>query len=179
MAFRTIGRGRSAATKFCSIMNISPPITSQHWAGHTKFYDGVVDKVLEEELSKAAWDVKCFKREVGEFSRFSDKELKQLTVDAAITIDGSWSSRGWTSRDGIVAVISVDTGKVLDVIYLSSTCKQCEQMEKRKDAGEITPLEYMEWYIKHDDDCYLNHDGSSSVRRTEVNFSWIVWDSPF
>ena len=39
-------------------------------------------------------------------------------VEAGASIDGLRSSRGWSARDGVVAAVSVDTGKVLDVVYL-------------------------------------------------------------
>ncbi|CAH3133419.1 unnamed protein product [Pocillopora meandrina] len=32
-----------------------------------------------------------------------------LFVDAGVSADGSWSQRGWSACDGVVAVISIDT----------------------------------------------------------------------
>ena len=36
------------------------------------------------------------------------------TLDAAVSFDGTWAKRGCTSLTGVVFVISVDTGEVLD-----------------------------------------------------------------
>ena len=60
-------------------------------------------------------------------------------------------------------MISVDTGKVLDVLYMTSSCVQCERMEEKVKKGEIPHLEYIEWFIQHEEQCYLNYDGSSAV----------------
>lgn len=45
-----------------------------------------------------------------------DEQWMDIVVDAGISIDGSWNSCGWSVHDGMVSVISIDTGKVLDVI---------------------------------------------------------------
>jgi len=40
-------------------------------------------------------------------------------VDAAVSINSTWAKRGFTSLTGIVFVVSVDTGEVLDYHVLS------------------------------------------------------------
>lgn len=62
----------------------------------------------------------------------SDQELRELVVEAEVSIDGSRSSRGWSARDGIVAAVSVDTGKVLDVVHLTNPCTSCDQKDGRE-----------------------------------------------
>ena len=44
---------------------------------------------------------------------FEEVARAELVLDAGVSIDGSWNQRGWSARDGVVAVISIDTGKVL------------------------------------------------------------------
>lgn len=46
-------------------------------------------------------------------------------VDAAVSFDGTWAKRGFTSLTGVVFVISVDTGEVLDYHVLSKECRNC------------------------------------------------------
>ena len=50
----------------------------------------------------------------------SEEQLIDLVLDAGVSIDGSWNQRGWSTCDGVVAFISIDTGKVLDVAFLSN-----------------------------------------------------------
>jgi len=46
-------------------------------------------------------------------------------VDVAVSFDGTWAKRGFTSLTGIVFAISVDTGEVLDYHVLSKACQKC------------------------------------------------------
>lgn len=75
----------------------------------------------------------------------------------------SWSSKGWSARDGVVAAISADTGKVLDVRFKTNSCPQCTEMENKRKGDEVTRMEFLEWYLKHEPNCYINHEGSSQV----------------
>ena len=91
------------------------------------------------------------------------QESQDHVVDAGITIDGSSSSRGWSATDAVVATISVDTGKVLDVVHMNSLCPECKKMEQKRSKGQVNRLEYLTWFTSHEPKCYLNHEGSSAV----------------
>ncbi|GFX82523.1 uncharacterized protein TNCV_2166711 [Trichonephila clavipes] len=47
--------------------------------------------------------------------------------DLAIAVDGSWQKCGFSSKNGLVTVTSVDTGKVIDVEVFSKHCYLSEQ----------------------------------------------------
>ncbi|GFU08250.1 uncharacterized protein TNCV_2901901 [Trichonephila clavipes] len=47
--------------------------------------------------------------------------------DLAVVVDGSWQKRGFSSKNGLVTVTSVDTGKVIDVEAFSKTLYLSEQ----------------------------------------------------
>ena len=53
---------------------------------------------------------------------------------------------------------------MVDVVYLSSSCNQCTAMEEKRDSGKITRRELVEWYLHHDENCFMNHDRSMAVR---------------
>ena len=36
-------------------------------------------------------------------------------------------------------------------------------MEERKKNGVCSKLEYFDWYIKHERNCFTNHDGGAQV----------------
>ena len=92
-----------------------------------------------------------------------EQEVRGAIVDAGVSIDGSWSSRGWCARDGVVAAISIDTGKVLDVIYLTNTCTACTHKENQRNKGDLSRMDFLKWYVDHEPQCFLNHAGSSQV----------------
>jgi hypothetical protein len=89
--------------------------------------------------------------------------LKNKTVDVGASFDCAWSSRGWSARDGVVAAISEDTGRVLDVVYMTRSCSHCKKMEEKRASGQLSKIEFFEWYIGHEENCYLNHEGSAQV----------------
>ncbi|GFX80496.1 uncharacterized protein TNCV_2530041 [Trichonephila clavipes] len=74
-----------------------------------------------------------------------------------ISGDGTWKTRGHTSRIGVCSVIGDVTGKVIDVAVLSSYCKGCEKWRWPKSEHS-----YEEWKLKHQPHCAKNHIGSSS-----------------
>ena len=65
-----------------------------------------------------------------------DERLEDKLINVSVSIDGSWSSRGWTARNGVVTVVSIDTGKVLDVVYLSNSCTASQRKEREKISGD-------------------------------------------
>ena len=81
----------------------------------------------------------------------------EIDTDLAVSVDGSWQKRGHKSLNGIVSVISVDTGKVLDVQCLSKFCHGCLKVE---------PCD-TEAVIKHRSVCLKNHIGSSGAMEAE------------
>jgi len=80
-----------------------------------------------------------------------------------VSLDGSWNTRGWSAHDGVIAAVSIDTGKVLDVQYLTNSCPGCSAKEYQLKEETISKREFLKWYIEHEPNCYLNHDGSSQV----------------
>ena len=66
-------------------------------------------------------------------------------VNCPGSCDGTWQKRGFSSQNGCVAVISIDTGKGLDVEAMSKSCKQC-QLHSHLDKDSV---EYQLWRADH------------------------------
>ena len=158
LAARLIGKGRQGLEKLCSVLGLSSPVSSSCFVEHTKALESVASELLQENLKAA-----------GERARKVETEKEYLEndfndpVDIATCFDGSWSSRGWTARDGIVAAVAEGTSQVVDVVYKTTSCRQCSSKEEKKKCGEITFLEHLSWYVDHEPSCFLNHNGSSQV----------------
>lgn len=103
-----------------------------------------------------AFEVKEKKFVVGEVAFFYEELYEKV-------IDVFWLIRGWSVLDGVVVVILVDIGKVLDVVYLSSICVECMKMEEKK-VGSMSRLDWYRWFEKYEFNCFLNYDGSVAVR---------------
>ncbi|GFW39587.1 uncharacterized protein TNCV_3187581 [Trichonephila clavipes] len=67
----------------------------------------------------------------------------------------TWQRRGYTSMNGCVAAISVDTGKVLDIEVMSSYCPTCKRLQ-------TMPRNFEYESSKADHICQCNFTGSSS-----------------
>ena len=87
-------------------------------------------KQLESIL--AILEVECEEgtKKVGQ--KIREKVLKEnqeidegQPVDFPVSFDGTWAKRGFTSLNGVVFVISFDTGEVLDYHVLSKSCPMC------------------------------------------------------
>ncbi|GFV62055.1 uncharacterized protein TNCV_4108581 [Trichonephila clavipes] len=100
---RQIGKGFSGAFKLCSTLNF-PRLTKTAYKNQEAKLLKVVQEVAEESMIKAATEIVEKKQNIS-----SD------IVKCGISVDGTWQRRGYTSMNGCVAAISVDTGKVLDI----------------------------------------------------------------
>ena len=71
----------------------------------------------------------------------ADDELQenkdeQGISDVTVSCDGSWQKRGHSSLNGVVTVISSDSGKYLGYRFITKTCKACESWESCKSTEE-------------------------------------------
>ncbi|GFU82537.1 uncharacterized protein TNCV_4869201 [Trichonephila clavipes] len=55
---------------------------------------------------------------------------KNKIVECGISVDGTWQRRGYSSMNGCVAALSVDTGKVVDIEIMSSYCPTYRNISK-------------------------------------------------
>ena len=67
-------------------------------------------------------------------------------AETSVSGDGTWHKRGYSSLHGIVNVISMETGTVLDTEVLTQFCKQCSLHEKDR-PDEI---KYCQWRAEHE-----------------------------
>ena len=64
-------------------------------------------------------------------------------LDISIAIDGSWQKKGRTSKNGIVTVIGIMTGLILDFVTSSNDCQECDTGPPPDDAS------YADFIAKH------------------------------
>ena len=77
----------------------------------------------------------------------------------AITVDGTWQKHGPNSKIGVLFILSVDTGEVLDVMVKSLFCTECNY---NKIKFKNNTVEFNSWYSSHKGSCCINHERSSS-----------------
>ena len=80
----------------------------------------------------------------------------KAVCDIAVSCDGTWQRRGFSSLNGAVTAISIESGKCLGYECLAKTCKACELWQCRKGTPEY------ENFLK-DHNCVINHIGTAGA----------------
>ena len=128
------GGGYEGLVSFCSIMNM--PCLSQ------PAYYKQVDTILEALEAEAKDEMRLAGERVhNHILKESGDEGSDATVDAAVSFDGTWAKQGFTSLTGIVFVIAVDTGEVVDYHVLSKECHKCSIKKSQCQSDE----EFDQW----------------------------------
>ena len=141
IAFREIGKGHSAMQHFCGYMNMVPPIQPNAFYNIQKDVVDNYKAVAEISMKKSA------------------DELKE-TSDLAVSCDGAWQKWGFSSLNGFVSVISVDSGKCLDYRVKTKKCIASALWENGKDTDA-----YKDFMNTHE--CSINHEGSSGSMESQ------------
>lgn len=110
-----VGLGREGLADMCSILNMPPPVTDRAYQSHVK----VICQNAEEEADKQMGEA------ISRARAANGVEDDETIVDLAVSFDGTWAKRGYTSNFGVGVVISADTGEVLDREVLSKVCEEC------------------------------------------------------
>ena len=138
---RALGGGYAALQKLCGYLNMQEPMT-------------------ENNFDKLSNTIKTATKEIADMSmRNAAKEIQDETkdiTDVAVSVDGSWQKRGFSSLNGVVTAISIKSGKVLDTEILNRNCKSCNLMEKIQKTDYKC---YDTWRASHI--CSLNYEGSA------------------
>ena len=143
IAFREIGRGHTALERFCGVMNMKPPMTSKNFNANMQSILDSYEGLANDSMKSA-----------------SDELIPpgENSADVAVGFDGSWQKRGYASNNGVVAAVSVDSGKCVDFQVETKTCKKCTVWEQKKHSH---PKQYEEFHVDHDPVCKITHTGSA------------------
>ncbi|GFX15046.1 uncharacterized protein TNCV_4898141 [Trichonephila clavipes] len=112
-AMRTVGLGFCGIKNFCTAIDLPSPVSQKSYERIMRKINLASREVADDSMKNAA------KEEV------SASGSNKICVSG----DGTWKTRGHTSRIGVCSAIGDVTGKVIDVAVLSSYCKGCENGE--------------------------------------------------
>ena len=153
------GNGLSSLQKLCGILNLPKFLT-------TKNYNKIL-KHLAKESIKGTETV--MKKSVENLKEILDADGKIPDNDGcyhlAVTLDGTWQKRyGFNCLHGVIFLMSVLTGKVIDYVVRSKVCFECQP---RKSWNKNTLL-YCNWYTSHKESCTINHTKSSEPMEKDL-----------
>ena len=147
---------RKDLKRFCSRMNLPPPVLSKPYNRHLKTIEEAAVHEAEEKMNDAAARLIEITR-TEEPSKIVKLESGKEVAQVSVTVDGTWQKRGHTSKIGVVFILSVRTGEVLDYEVLSQVCHECIYYNKHDKESSF----YKEWAQNHSNNCRINHEGSS------------------
>ena len=139
LTFREIGRGQAGIETFCGYMNIPPPMTESTYNNTVKeTMLPIYLQVAQNDMEEAAADLRVISNDDS-----VDINEEDEVCDIAASFDGTWQRRGYSSLNGVVTTISIDTGKCLAYECLTKTCKSCEMWQSRKGTEEYEKLKWI------------------------------------
>ncbi|GFV55417.1 uncharacterized protein TNCV_2463071 [Trichonephila clavipes] len=117
-------------------------LTKTAYTNHENKLMSVISEVSELSMQKAASELLVL------------HPTKNKIVECGISVDGTWQRRGYSSMNGCVAALSVDTGKVVDIEIMSSYCPTCRKISKmpRSIESETFAADHV---------CHSNFQGSA------------------
>ncbi|GFX28246.1 uncharacterized protein TNCV_2772451 [Trichonephila clavipes] len=116
---RLIGRGVSAGRKLCAVLNLPPFLSKLAFRQQEKNSSVLLFPLEKKIMNDAAKGIRQFKKSI------------HGIVNCGVSVDGTWQRRGFSSLNGCVSAISVDTGKIIDFETLSQFCRKCNSKTKQ------------------------------------------------
>lgn len=85
----------------------------------------------------------------------------------AVTVDGTWMHRGFSSMYGIVFAIAWEIGKVVDFCVLSQYCQACKLRMAKRRSGGISEQKFSKWKMHHQPSCDVTSHVSAPAMESE------------
>ena len=115
---RACGQNYADLEKLTTLMNLPKPMTASNYDKIVNRLNVAAKEVANETMRDASEDL---------LSKSKDPN-DDTVIDTAVSSDGSWQKKGYSSLNGVVTVI----GKILDIEPMTRTCKSFLLHEKLK-----------------------------------------------
>ena len=113
-------------------MNLPKPMTRCNYDKLSNLLRDAVKSVAETSIKNAAQTIRAN-------INVNDDDIQ---VDTGVSVDGSWQRRGFSSLNGVVTVISIEDGKILDTGTTCKLGKACNAKEKlRSNVGNVKNMQ--------------------------------------
>ena len=150
--------GRKGLAKMCGLLDLPRPVGS-------KPYNKILKTLSEKAVGKCEIIMRNAAKKLTEITLCDNPDdifvddNHTLITKVAVTVDGTWQRRGHCSKIGVVFVISVITGEVLDYVVKSLVRHECIYHQNDNKESD----QYKLWVLSHQEKCCINHAGSSDT----------------
>ena len=119
--FREIGKRHTDMETFFRYMNCIPPMAYPTYREMNKDIALYYSNVATDSMLQATQEI--------------EDDDEEPICDIAVSCDGTRQKRGYSSLNGIVTVVSVETGKAIDYNVFTKKCAQCTAWESQRGNG--------------------------------------------
>lgn len=156
MAFRGIGCGFAAMSEWSGTMNMPNHLSQNAYTNNHSKLQTASNETFNVIINETRQAIKEAYDQIGVVPDEND------ILDIAVSYDGSWQRRGYSSHNGMAAVIDLMTGLPIDFEVLSNFCLKCKIASEKPPSEDLT-----QWKAKHAPNCPRNFDGSSNAMEVE------------
>ncbi|GFV41657.1 uncharacterized protein TNCV_3628081 [Trichonephila clavipes] len=110
LGLRLIGKGFSAGKMLCAFLGL-PFLSKLAFRNQERKLLKATERVAQENINAALSEIKG----------------SNSFTKCGISIEGTWQRRSYSSLNGCVSAISVDTGKILDIEVMTQYCRICSK----------------------------------------------------
>lgn len=125
-AMRSIGQGHASIKRFCTHMNMPPPLHFKAYRASNVAQSKAAKSVATKSMKDAA-------------NQLHQDNANQITK-CGVSCDGTWQRRGYSLLNGCVTTLPMEMGKCLDVEILTKVCHGCHKIEKEANAAKKADL---------------------------------------
>ncbi|RUS86508.1 hypothetical protein EGW08_005758 [Elysia chlorotica] len=160
------GMGAFSFNVFCEYMDL-PGLHHKTFQSIAESLYSATDDIRNVIFSRAAETVRSEHHKLNPLV-----DIYNDPLDIAVSYDGTWLTRGHSSKVGIGCVINVLTGLVLDAHVMSTYCHTCDSKTGLREAD---PKAYETWEQAHlgSGTCNRNFHGTSGMM--EAHAMKILW----
>ena len=139
-----------------AIMNLTTPLHPSTFNYISQEVHDASIRAAEKVMNDAAAYIRS-KYEDGTFQPLNKRPTASGVPVSAVSYDGAWQTRGYSSHHGIGVAIDLETTLVVDTEVMSNYCPGCLR------SPEDDTKEWDAWWEKHKPDCQNNHNGSAKL----------------
>ena len=109
---RTIRADHASLEKLCVFFNMPKPMTVKNFTNISNSLHHATKVVAQRSMSTAMNELRSVVRNI-------------YKIDIGVSVDGTWQRCGFTSLNGVLVVMSIDSGKIVDIEPMSRYCREC------------------------------------------------------
>ena len=111
---RSIGADHASLEKLCGFFNMPKPMTPKNFTSISNNLRDAAKTVAKRSMLSSIEELRCLQN-----------AASTDVIDIGVSVDGTWQRRGFSSLNGVLVAVSIDSGKIVDIEPMSRYCREC------------------------------------------------------